>query len=108
MEHCRYAHIHVNELAPVCEAFARLGYCEKGAQCADHHRFECPDFANKGSCEVKGCRLPHITHAARLRRARGSPDTETPSDQASSSEEDAESDDYAHALTQQADFIPLG
>jgi hypothetical protein len=69
---------------------------------------ECPDFANKGACEVSGCRLPHIKHAGRLRKARMS--SESGSEPMSSSEEDTsgiEHTDYSHALTQQADFVPL-
>lgn len=123
---CPYAHVHVGADAPVCEAFARLGYCEKGAECAERHAFECPDFANKGSCELDGCRLPHIRHAGRLRRARGSAEAEskwnTTDEEEDNGEENQDNDpdsedekkdkamtyDDDHALTQQADFIPLG
>ncbi|KAH7124060.1 hypothetical protein B0J11DRAFT_530595 [Dendryphion nanum] len=115
-DRCHYAHVHVNSAAPVCDAFARLGYCEKGAECTDRHAFECPDFTNKGSCEVKGCRLPHIVHAGRLRKAARAYSSEIESRQPSGSpgtDEDAVVQDVlsdpvdAHALTQQADFIPL-
>lgn len=103
---CPYAHVHVNPNAPVCEAFGRLGYCEKGDQCADRHAFECPDFTNKGACDFKGCRLPHVMHAGRLRKAR-KPSAEVESPSNPSSPEKEEDVDHTHALTQQDDFVPF-
>ncbi|KAF2662873.1 hypothetical protein K491DRAFT_772753 [Lophiostoma macrostomum CBS 122681] len=107
---CRYAHVRIGIDAPVCEPFARLGYCEKGDTCADRHAIECPDHTNKGSCEVKGCRLPHIVHAARLRKARmSSSEAESPVEPGSpeSEAEFGAGVDTLHALTQQADFVPF-
>lgn len=127
--------MHVSIDAPVCEAFARLGYCEKGGQCLDRHAFECPDFTNKGACEVGGCRLPHVVHAARLRKARMSSEASSPPSDSDSEQGNAEvvenadntkevddrgeTDDmdetdfytkadntaYTHDLSQQVDFI---
>ncbi|KAF2186829.1 hypothetical protein K469DRAFT_686068 [Zopfia rhizophila CBS 207.26] len=74
-EKCRYAHVSISPRAPVCDTFARLGYCDKGAECSNIHTFECPDFVNKGTCNAKHCRLPHVTHAGRLRRVRSSLDS---------------------------------
>ncbi len=65
---CRYAHVRVNPAAPVCRAFATLGFCEKGADCAERHVVECPDYANTGVCNNKKCRLPHVDRAGQLRK----------------------------------------
>lgn len=116
-EACHYAHIHVHSGAPVCHPFARLGYCEEGAQCADRHAFECPEFTNKGSCQVEGCRLPHIVHAGRLRKAAriSSSEAESRPDSISSDTDDESLDledstvpNDDHGLSQQADYVPLG
>jgi hypothetical protein len=32
------------------------------------HVRECPDFAEKGSCSTKGCKLPHVIRANRNRK----------------------------------------
>lgn len=65
---CRYAHVRVNPGAPVCRAFASLGFCDRGADCTERHVFECPDYANSGTCNNKKCRLPHIDRAGRIRK----------------------------------------
>ncbi|KAF2118523.1 hypothetical protein BDV96DRAFT_570091 [Lophiotrema nucula] len=120
-DHCRYSHVHVNPMAPVCEPFARLGYCEKGDKCTDRHVNECPDFTNKGACEFQGCRLPHVVHAGRLRKAAGShpsSDVETssaPGSPETVSEEQQElftneltSNPGARTLlSQQVDYVPF-
>ncbi|KAJ5763038.1 hypothetical protein N7533_001719 [Penicillium manginii] len=66
---CRYAHIRVTPGAPVCRAFATLGYCEKGAECTERHVHECPDYANSGVCHKKRCKLPHVDRAGQIRKA---------------------------------------
>lgn len=66
---CRYAHIRVTPGAPVCRAFATLGYCEKGAECEERHVHECPDYANTGVCHKKRCKLPHVDRAGQIRKA---------------------------------------
>lgn len=66
---CRYAHVNVSPNAPICPAFANVGYCEKGASCSQRHEFECPEYASKGSCGNSRCRLPHIDRAGQLRKA---------------------------------------
>jgi hypothetical protein len=69
-ENCRFAHIRLNPAAPNCAAFGRLGYCEKGNECAELHAYECPDFANKGECRFGDkCRLGHVHRASRMRQA---------------------------------------
>lgn len=44
--------------------FARLGWCDKGKACEQRHTFDCPDFAESGKCDRKGCRLQHVIRAA--------------------------------------------
>ncbi|KAJ5581036.1 hypothetical protein N7450_007337 [Penicillium hetheringtonii] len=66
---CRYAHIRVTPGAPVCRAFATLGYCDKGAECTERHVHECPDYANNGVCHKKRCKLPHVDRAGQIRKA---------------------------------------
>ncbi|KAH8429861.1 CCCH zinc finger protein [Aspergillus melleus] len=65
---CRYAHIRLTPGAPVCRAFANLGYCEKGAECDQRHVHECPDYANTGVCNKKRCKLPHVDRAGQIRK----------------------------------------
>lgn len=60
----------------VCRDFAVLGYCEKGLDCEHQHVRECPDFAEKGACTTKGCKLPHVIRANRS-RPRSSPSAQT-------------------------------
>ncbi|KAK3996526.1 hypothetical protein QBC44DRAFT_149913 [Cladorrhinum sp. PSN332] len=87
---CKYAHVKVSPGAPVCHAFGRYGYCDKGVNCTDRHAFECPDFSNTGVCKVKGCKLPHRERASVLRKA-----TLSASNNNSSSSEDAEMEDVS-------------
>lgn len=93
---CRYAHVKVNPSAPVCRQFATLGYCDKGDTCDERHVTECPDYANKGACRNKKCRLPHVDRAGQLRKAAAvaQPSTEIPDDSSDlSSDEEDHSDD---------------
>ncbi|KAJ5555709.1 hypothetical protein N7535_008143 [Penicillium sp. DV-2018c] len=66
---CRYSHVRVTPGAPVCRAFATLGYCEKGETCEEKHVHECPDYANTGACDKKRCKLPHVDRAGQIRKA---------------------------------------
>ncbi|KAJ5781130.1 hypothetical protein N7457_006290 [Penicillium paradoxum] len=66
---CRYTHVRVTPGAPVCRAFATLGYCEKGDTCEEKHVHECPDYANTGACHKKRCQLPHVDRAGQIRKA---------------------------------------
>jgi len=63
----------VNPHAPVCYAFATLGYCDKGAECEQRHEYECPEYSSKGTCPIKNCRLPHIVRAGQLRQRTNAP-----------------------------------
>ena len=54
-----------------------LGYCATGFGCSKQHVRECPDFAEKGACTDKGCKLPHVIRANRKRQL--GPGTATPS-----------------------------
>ncbi|KAI9709315.1 MAG: hypothetical protein M1820_003435 [Bogoriella megaspora] len=128
---CRYAHVRVNAGAPVCYAFATLGYCEKGASCAERHVHECPNYSNKGTCRNSKCPLPHVDRAGQLRKAAtalrvGEDDDDVMSDLSSNNEydeidsDDVDSDDLEedvdlfaaevnmdHEFSQQHDFIKL-
>lgn len=86
---CRYSHVRATPGAPVCRAFAILGYCEKGEQCTDRHVYECPDYANSGICKKKKCLLPHIDRAGQIRKAAATKSETTPP----GDEEDVSSDE---------------
>ncbi|KAG7444879.1 uncharacterized protein BT62DRAFT_969988 [Guyanagaster necrorhizus] len=64
-ENCPFPHVNVGARQGVCRDFAVLGYCEKGLDCDKQHVRECPDFAEKGTCTTKGCKLPHVIRANR-------------------------------------------
>ncbi|KAF8659860.1 hypothetical protein AX16_001744 [Volvariella volvacea WC 439] len=72
-ENCPFPHVNVGARSGVCRDFAVLGYCEKGLDCDKQHVRECPDFAEKGTCSTKGCKLPHVIRANRNRKAATSP-----------------------------------
>ncbi|KAI9751641.1 MAG: hypothetical protein M1835_001194 [Candelina submexicana] len=89
---CRYPHVRVNPGASVCRAFASLGFCEKGAQCAERHVHECPNYANTGICHEKKCRLPHIDRAGQIRKTTANMTPKDDKREASVTEEDESSD----------------
>ncbi|WVQ94858.1 hypothetical protein IAU59_001941 [Kwoniella sp. CBS 9459] len=62
---CPYPHVKVSADAPVCEAFARGGWCPKEAgECEELHVWECPEFRSKGTCPKGGkCGLRHVVRA---------------------------------------------
>ncbi|CRG91657.1 Zinc finger CCCH domain-containing protein C337,12 [Talaromyces islandicus] len=90
---CRYAHVRVTPGAPVCRAFGILGYCEKGEQCPDRHVYECPDYANTGSCKKTKCTLPHVDRAGQIRKAAINKADKSASDEG---DEDVSSDEEEH------------
>jgi len=65
---CPFPHVRVGQREGICRDFAVLGYCEKGLDCDKQHVRECPDFAEKGACATKGCKLPHVIRANRNRK----------------------------------------
>ncbi|KAF9230119.1 hypothetical protein BU15DRAFT_84026 [Melanogaster broomeanus] len=69
-ENCPFPHVRVGQRHGICRDFAVLGYCSKGLDCEMQHVRECPDFAEKGTCSTKGCKLPHVIRANRNRKAR--------------------------------------
>lgn len=73
---CPFPHVRVGQREGVCRDFAVLGYCEKGLDCDKQHVRECPDYAEKGACTTKGCKLPHVIRANRVRKT--VPTTVTP------------------------------
>lgn len=68
-ENCPFPHVRVGQRHGVCRDFAVLGYCSQGLDCDMQHVRECPDFAEKGTCSTKGCKLPHVIRANRNRKA---------------------------------------
>jgi len=61
-------HVKYKPAVLVCSSFAKIGYCERGADCRRRHVYECPEHANTGICHRKDCRLPHVDRAAQLRK----------------------------------------
>lgn len=51
--------------APICEAFARGGWCDKEpGTCEELHVWECGEFREKGTCTRGGkCGLRHVLRA---------------------------------------------
>lgn len=74
-DNCPFPHVRVGQRHGVCRDFAVLGYCAKGLDCQMQHVRECPDFAEKGTCSTKGCKLPHVIRANRNRKAPTSTNT---------------------------------
>ncbi|PCH44348.1 hypothetical protein WOLCODRAFT_104967 [Wolfiporia cocos MD-104 SS10] len=70
---CPFPHVRVGQRQGICRDFAVLGYCERGLDCDKQHVRECPDFAEKGACTTKGCRLPHVIRAQRSRKILATP-----------------------------------
>ncbi|KAJ7210543.1 hypothetical protein GGX14DRAFT_451074 [Mycena pura] len=66
---CPFPHVNVGARQGVCRDFAVLGYCERGLDCDKQHVRECPDFAERGTCATRGCKLPHVIRANRNRKA---------------------------------------
>lgn len=115
--------------ALVCSSFAKVGFCEKGADCTKRHVYECPEYTNTGVCNKKTCRLPHVDRAAQLRKISGTatPKNLTDTDLSDLSddkppypeEEDIDSDfvdeelllppefDVSNEFEQQLDFVQL-
>ncbi|CEL56262.1 Zinc finger CCCH domain-containing protein 3 OS=Mus musculus GN=Zc3h3 PE=2 SV=1 [Rhizoctonia solani AG-1 IB] len=64
---CPYPHVFLGDKRKegVCRDFAVLGYCARGVECERNHVRECPDFAERGVCATKGCKLPHVIRASR-------------------------------------------
>ncbi|KAF8074729.1 hypothetical protein FPV67DRAFT_1474740 [Lyophyllum atratum] len=78
-DNCPFPHVNVGARQGVCRDFAVLGYCERGLDCDKQHVRECPDFAEKGTCTTKGCKLPHVIRANRTRKQTVKPvDVPTP------------------------------
>ena len=114
---CRYPHVLVAPDAPVCRAFATLGFCAHGPDCAKRHVFECPEYANTGVCTVSErggrCPLPHPDRASILRKA-AERQAKADGDEDVSSDEDEEAvemigdvDSDAEDIVMQQDFVAL-
>ncbi|KIW01044.1 uncharacterized protein PV09_07558 [Verruconis gallopava] len=117
-DNCQYVHSMPKDGAIVCEAFARLGYCEAGENCPHLHVFECPDYANTGKCDKEDCHLPHVQRASQLRRLAGRGSSHGPSSNEHSDNDDlgpeatatfvgADAEASTAGFTQQADYIRI-
>lgn len=69
-ENCPYPHVRIGSRDGICRDFAVLGYCDKGIDCGQQHVRECPDFAEKGTCPNRGCKLPHVIRANKKRQSK--------------------------------------
>ena len=78
------------------------------------HVRECPDFAEKGTCTTKGCKLPHVIRANRKRQP--GPGTTTPTSPTASKNPESiasvsDTDNLKPPTVEEAqlgdDFIPL-
>jgi len=92
-DECPFPHVRVGPRQGICRDFAVLGYCAKGLNCDKQHIRECPDFAEKGVCSTKGCKLPHVIRANRNRKPATSTSTDTTG--SSSSAKDGVADNSA-------------
>jgi hypothetical protein len=88
---CPYPHVRLGSRQGVCRDFAVLGYCNNGLDCDKQHVRECPDFAEKGTCTTKGCKLPHVIRANRNRQPGANPPPPTHSGKSVQNEHDASS-----------------
>ncbi|KAG5927008.1 hypothetical protein E4U42_002690 [Claviceps africana] len=117
---CLYTHSKAAPSALVCEAFGFYGFCDQGADCAERHVYECPDFSNTGTCKTKGCKLLHRERASLLRhqgvKAGDDMDEDVSSDEEVIDSDDVDSDDVAEYIEAESDdsdfehakdFIPL-
>lgn len=125
---CRYPHVGISPSAPVCRAFATLGYCASGEKCTRRHVLECPDHANRGVCTKQNCALPHVDRASVMRKAAQRQAKIGSEDESDLSSDDGNSDggasdgesefdddnnddalmtgvDDSHALSQQQDYV---
>lgn len=100
---CRYTHVKIDADAPVCRDLATVGWCERGATCTERHVFECPDYANTGSCPIPKCHLPHVDHAGQLRKRAGVANAPSPTN---SDKNDTGNDNDAVVDSDLEDFSP--
>jgi len=64
--------VKVSDDAPVCESFAREGWCEKvEGTCPEFHVWECGEWRAKGTCSRGGrCGLRHVIRAEKGKGSR--------------------------------------
>ena len=68
---CKYPHVRVAADAPICEAFARGGWCDEvPGTCSNLHLWECGEWREKGTCS-RGtkCGLRHVLRAEKAKAA---------------------------------------
>ncbi|CAI6286336.1 unnamed protein product [Periconia digitata] len=110
---CAFAHVDIDAAAPVCESFSRLGYCNRGADCTMLHVYECPEFANYGTCSAGNkCISKHKQRNLHRRSRRSSSVMSSPENSGymgdAENVEEVDSSDEPHAITQQHDYVPFG
>ncbi|ORX39403.1 hypothetical protein BD324DRAFT_619574 [Kockovaella imperatae] len=68
---CPYPHVRVSDDAPVCDAFAREGWCDEPAgKCPKLHLWECGEWREKGICSRGDkCGLRHVLRAEQGKKA---------------------------------------
>jgi hypothetical protein len=68
---CKYPHVRVAADAPICEAFARGGWCDQASgTCPDLHLWECGEWREKGTCSRGAkCGLRHVLRAEQAKAA---------------------------------------
>jgi hypothetical protein len=83
--------VRVADDAPVCQAFANDGWCDKGPECEERHAWECREYSETGECS-KGvkCGLMHVLRAKNLVKRREEEDEKNDEeDEKSADESDA-------------------
>ncbi|KAI9066982.1 hypothetical protein FKP32DRAFT_1589095 [Trametes sanguinea] len=99
---CPFPHVRVGPREGICRDFAVLGYCEKGLDCDKQHVRECPDFAEKGQCTTKGCKLPHVIRANRQRKQAPSSTANPPASSSAGAEASSSSGQGSEAASSSA------
>jgi len=85
---CPYPHVKPTT-SQICQEFADLGWCSKGADCTERHVRECPEFSTKGTCSNPGCRLRHMINRNKNDNEDGQQEDDHPTaDEAITSDED--------------------
>jgi hypothetical protein len=110
---CPYSHAPVNPSAPICRAFAYLGYCDTGSDCGQRHLRECPDYSSGSGCRSERCALPHVDRASQMRRnaankAGNSDDMDVDnviSDEGADSDIDSDDMDSSKKITEPEEFF---
>jgi len=94
--------VRVADDAPVCEAFAREGWCDREAgTCTELHIWECPEWHAKGTC-ARGtrCGLRHV-----LRRKGKTSETAAPATAAQDTQGEGQFEDQSEFIGLPGDVV---